>query len=81
MAVWTINARYDPEASVWYSVEGDVPGLAVDGATFEVLAAKAARMLPDLLEIHAADVDPVRLNGPHRINIVAHHEHSFDVAA
>ena len=38
-------------------------------------------MLPDLLEIHADTIDPLRLPPPHRIRIIAHHERDFDVAA
>jgi hypothetical protein len=82
LALWTIRAEYDPEARVWYSVDGDIPGLAVDAETVEALAAKAGAMLPDLLEIHADKVaDPARLRGPHSIRIIAHHERDFDVAA
>lgn len=82
MALWTIRAEYDPEAHVWYSVDGDIPGLAVDGATVESLAEKAGAMLPDLLDIHGDEiVDQARLKGPHSIRIIAHHERDFDVAA
>lgn len=82
MALWTIRAEYDPEARVWWSVDSDVPGLAVDAATLEEVAAKAGTMLPDLLTIHGDDiVDRTRLAAPHRIRIIAHHEHLFDVAA
>ena len=81
MTIWTVRADYDPESHSWYSVAGDVPGLAVGGDTIEELAAKAGAMLPDLLEIHHDDIDPARLAGPHSIRIVAHHERDFDVAA
>lgn len=82
MALWTIRAEYDPEARVWYSIDGDLPGLAADADTLEALAAKAGAMLPDLLEIHADElVDKTRLNAPHSIRIIAHHEREFDVAA
>ena len=81
MALWTIRAEYDAEAKVWYSIEGDLPGLLADGETLEALAAKAGTMLPDLLEIHANAIDPLRLAPPHRIRIIAHHERDFDVAA
>ncbi|MEG8027058.1 MULTISPECIES: DUF1902 domain-containing protein [Sphingomonas] len=82
MAHWTIRADYDPEAGVWYSVDGDIPGLAADATTLEALAAKAGAMLPDLLDIHADDIaDPARLSGPHRIRIIAHHERDFEIAA
>lgn len=82
MALWTISAEYDPEARVWWTAESDLPGLAADSDTLEGLAAKAGDMLPELLAIHADEIaDKSRLSGPHRIRIIAHHEHLFDVAA
>lgn len=82
MALWTVRAEYDPEARVWWTVDSDIPGLAADGATLETVAAKAGAMLPDLLAIHSEQiVDRDRLAPPHRIRIIAHHEHLFDVAA
>ena len=82
MSVWTIRAHYDPEAHVWYSVEGDIPGLLANAETLEGLAGKAGEMLPDLLQIHGDDiVDKDRLTGPHRIRVLAFHEQEYDVAA
>ena len=82
MTLWTIRAEYDPEAKVWWTADSDIPGLAADAETLEGVAAKAGAMLADLLEIHRDRiVDQARLAGPHRIRIVAHHEHLFDVAA
>lgn len=81
MTLWTIQAQFDPEAQVWFSVEGDISGLFVDAETFELLAAKAGAILPDLLEIHEDEIDPARLPEPHSIRIVAHRERDFDVAA
>ena len=82
MTLWTIWANYDPEARVWYTVNGDIPGLLVDASSIEELAKKAGSHLPDLLEIHAEDfADKSRLEGPHSIRVIAFHEHEFDVAA
>jgi len=82
MTVWTIRAEYDPEARAWWVADSDLPGLAADAETLEVLAAKAGSMIPDLLEIHGDLIaDKSRLAGPHRLRIIAHHEHMFDVAA
>lgn len=82
MTLWTIRTEYDPEARVWWSVDSDLPGLAVDAVTLEELAAKAGTMLPDLLQIHGDEiVDKSRLVGPHRIRVIGHHEHLLDVAA
>ncbi len=82
MTIWTISAQYDDQAHVWYSTQGDIPGLNIDAGTIELLAEKAGSMLPDLLEIHSDNlVDKTRLQGPHRIRVVAFHEREYDVAA
>jgi hypothetical protein len=82
MAVWTIWANYDAEDRVWYTVNGDIPGLLVDAPSIEELAAKAGAHLPDLLEIHAEDLTDIsQLESPHRIRVIAFHEREFAVAA
>ncbi len=82
MALWTIRAEYDPESASWWVADSDVPGLAADARTLELLADKVGAMLPDLLAIHADElVDATRREGPHRLRLIAHHEHLFDVAA
>ena len=82
MAQWTIRADYDADAGVWWTADSDVPGLAADAETLDALAEKIGRMLPDLLEINAAQLlSPERRQGPHELRIIAHHERSFRVAA
>ena len=82
MTLWTIRAQYDSEEHVWYSVDGDIPGLNIDASSLEDLARKAGEQLPDLLEIHADEIAADdRLTGPHRIRVIAFHEREFDVAA
>ena len=82
MSTWTIRAEYDPEAQVWWTADSDIPGLAADASTLEQLAEKAGAMLPDLLALHADKLlDTNRLQAPHSLRLIAHHEHSFEVAA
>lgn len=82
MAQWSVKAEYDGEARVWYTVEGDVPGLAADAETLEALERKIGPMILDLLEINADLImDRDRLVGPHHVRIIAHHERAFDLAA
>lgn len=81
MTVWTIKAKYDPDAHVWYSVEGDMPNLIVEGDSIDHLAQKASGMLLDLLEINADLFPPETLTGEHSIRVVAHDERTFAVAA
>ena len=81
MTIWSVHANYDPEAHVWYAIDG-IPGLAVDAETLEQLEVKIGNMLDDLLEIHAEDfVDKSVLTGPHTIRLIAFHERTYDVAA
>lgn len=81
MTQWTVRADYDGEAGVWYVLESDMPGLWCDADTLEALEAKIGPMLEDLLEIHADDLSPEQLRGPHRVKVIAHHERDFDIAA
>jgi hypothetical protein len=82
VALWTIWANYDEEERVWYTVQGEIPGLFVDAETIEDLARKAGEQLPDLLEIHADEFqDKSRLQAPHSIRVIAFHERQFEVAA
>ena len=81
MAVWTINAQFDPEAQVWYTIDGDMPSLFVDAESIDELARKASSMLLDLLEINADLFPAEKLQGDHSIRVVAHDERVFAVAA
>lgn len=82
MSLWVVVANYDPEVRVWYTVQGEIPGLHVDADTIEDLARKAGEQLPDLLEIHADEfIDKSRLEPPHTIRVVAFQEREFPVAA
>ena len=82
MAKWNVNAEHDEEDGVWYIVDSDMPGLFADADTLEALERKIGPMLLDLLEINADLIaDEVRLQPPHHVRIVAHHERAFDIAA
>ncbi|HWA90208.1 MAG TPA: DUF1902 domain-containing protein [Rhizomicrobium sp.] len=49
-----MNALWDAEASVWVATSDDVPGLATESASFEVLLEKLRTMVPELLELNDA---------------------------
>ena len=48
--VYRITADWDPEAEVWVATSDDLPGLATEAPTVEVLAEKLRIMIPELLE-------------------------------
>jgi predicted RNase H-like HicB family nuclease len=45
-----IRAEWDAEAEVWVATSDDVPGLATEAETIEVLSAKLESMIPELLD-------------------------------
>jgi hypothetical protein len=47
----TIDARWDPEASVWIATSNDVPGLVVEADTWPAMIEEVRLVLPDLLEL------------------------------
>jgi hypothetical protein len=46
----TIDARWDPEASVWIATSSDVPGLVVEADTWSAVIDEVRLVLPELLE-------------------------------
>lgn len=48
--VYRIQADWDSEAGVWWATSDDVPGLATEAETVELLAQKLRVMIPELLE-------------------------------
>ena len=81
MALWTLHAAYDPEAQIWYTLDCDVPGLVTEGETLERLRERAAAVLPELLDLNAGEIDPLRREGPHLLRLVAFHESTVSIAA
>lgn len=47
--VYKVQADWDPEADVWVATSKDVPGLATEASTLELLTRKLRKMIPELL--------------------------------
>ena len=47
----SVQARWDPEASVWIATSGDVPGLVVEADTWATMIEEAKLVLPELLSL------------------------------
>lgn len=71
MTLWTLNAAYDPEERLWYTLDCDVPGLIAEGETLERPRERAAAVMPELLADNAALIDEDRRRGPHSLRLVA----------
>jgi len=59
-----IRAEWDDEAHVWVATSDDVPGLATEAETVEILIEKLRVMIPELLE---ANGNPVQYEVPFEI--------------
>ena len=51
---YLVRADWDAEAKVWVATSDDVPGLATEADTLELLTQKLEIMVPELLEINGA---------------------------
>jgi hypothetical protein len=67
-----VQARWDPEASVWLATSEDVPGLVIEADTWATMIEETRLVLPDLLE----------LQGEHdrKISLTFKAEEQFDLA-
>jgi hypothetical protein len=52
-----VRAEWDAEAHVWVATSDDVPGLATEESTIELLVEKLRRLIPELLEANDSLVD------------------------
>lgn len=59
-----IRAEWDDEADVWVATSDDVPGLATEAGTMELLSEKLSVMIPELL---AANGCPVFAEIPYEV--------------
>ena len=53
-----VNAYWDAEAEVWSASSDDVPGLAIEAATVELLRERLKVIVPELLELNGLMPDP-----------------------
>lgn len=57
----TVTAHWDAESGTWWTDGDDVPGLCVQGRTFEELADAVFARAPDLLAANGAARDGERV--------------------
>ncbi len=57
----SIEARWDPEASVWIATSQDVPGLVVEADTWPAMIEEVRLVLPELLEVSGQRGDDLSL--------------------
>ena len=68
MTLFIIQAVWDPQASVWVAESDDVPGLAAEAASLEVLRPKLLSMISDLVEENDMVIDGNEI----AIHVIAH---------
>lgn len=58
-----VHATWDEEAKVWVATSDDVPGLATEAASWDLLVPKLQAMIPELLDANGyADGDAIHFN-------------------
>ena len=70
-----VHAMWDDEAKVWVATSDDVPGLATEAASIDILMPKLRVMIPELLDVNGypdGDAIPFRVLG--EINDVVRRE-------
>ncbi|NEO86309.1 MAG: DUF1902 domain-containing protein [Spirulina sp. SIO3F2] len=74
-----IEVMWDAEARVWLATSADVPGLATEADTMELLTEKLRQMVPELLRLNAV----IPEHEAHTISMVlnSHREERVEVAA
>ena len=54
--IYFIRAEWDDEAAVWVATSDDVPGLATEAETMELLSAKLENLVPELLSENGFEI-------------------------
>jgi predicted RNase H-like HicB family nuclease len=67
-----VRAEWDPEARVWVATSDDVPGLATEAETLDLLQQKLSVMIPELLEANGMLADDEIREVP--LSLIAHCE-------
>ncbi len=47
-----VDLNWDAEASVWIATSEDIPGLALEGGSFDALLERVRYAVPELLELN-----------------------------
>jgi len=55
--VFEVGARWDPDADMYVAQSDDVPGLAMEAATFEELVLKLHTVVPELLRLNGVVIE------------------------
>lgn len=61
--LYRVESLWDPEAEVWVATSAEIPGLATEAASLELLTEKLKVMIPELLAANGLLGDAVTLAG------------------
>ena len=57
-----IDFLWDPEAAVWIATSKDVPGLVLEGGSFDALLERVKQAVPELVRLNGHNAQDVRLS-------------------
>ncbi len=61
MKEYAVNLQWDAEASVWIATSDDVPGLALESGSYDLLVERVRYAAPELLEMNGLEFETVPL--------------------
>lgn len=61
MSEYVINLQWDSEAAVWIAISDDVPGLALESGSCDVLIERVRYAVPELLELNGKEYKDISI--------------------
>ena len=61
MAEYNVNLQWDTAAYVWIAMSDDVPGLALEAGSYDLLIERVRNIVPELLELNGLEFHDVSL--------------------
>lgn len=68
--LYRVESQWDPEAEVWVATSAEIPGLATEAASLELLTEKLKVMIPELLAANGLLGDALALT----FEVISHRE-------
>jgi len=75
---YCVEAFWDDEADVWVATSNDIPGLATEAPTIELLTDKLRLMIPELVFLN--HLVPNNYTGSLSFELVCHRQEIIEVA-
>ena len=59
---YNVNINWDTEAKVWYALSTDIPGIALESDSYNVLINRVRLAIPELIELNGIKDNNINVN-------------------